>query len=309
MNREEWLQQRRKGIGGSDAASIIGLSAVKEERVGIDGEVYYVKPYANVKTPFQLWLDKTGKIPLDDGTSLYTQKGQAMEPLILQLYTERTGLTLLPKPEIIYHPEFPWMAASLDGWTEESVVDAKTSAKLELWGEDGSKVVPMNIYCQMQWYMMVTGKTRADVMAWLECGRFLDVRLYPIYPDFEFQRLLMRRAMAFWSHVQNDTPPAPISISDCEHLFPKAPEKKRREVTPELMSMIHELSELSSRRLETIKACEMREDECKLEILKFSEASDELTFNNRLVATISTSKTGRKTIRLKGIKDGSTCNK
>ncbi|WP_407635573.1 YqaJ viral recombinase family protein, partial [Effusibacillus pohliae] len=29
MSREEWLRQRRRGIGGSDAAAIAGLSRYK----------------------------------------------------------------------------------------------------------------------------------------------------------------------------------------------------------------------------------------------------------------------------------------
>lgn len=41
MNREEWLEERKKGIGGSDVACILGMSPYKsnvelwEEKVGI----------------------------------------------------------------------------------------------------------------------------------------------------------------------------------------------------------------------------------------------------------------------------------
>ena len=44
MNREEWLQARRRGIGGSDAAAVLGLSPWKsnvrlwEEKTGLLGE-------------------------------------------------------------------------------------------------------------------------------------------------------------------------------------------------------------------------------------------------------------------------------
>jgi len=44
--RQEWLQERRKGIGGSDAAAVLGLS--------------------KWKTPYALWLKKTGQ-GTDDG--------------------------------------------------------------------------------------------------------------------------------------------------------------------------------------------------------------------------------------------------
>lgn len=40
MSREEWLVRRRKTIGGSDAAGIVGLS--------------------KWASPFSVWADKTG---------------------------------------------------------------------------------------------------------------------------------------------------------------------------------------------------------------------------------------------------------
>ena len=43
MTREEWLEQRRKSIGGSDAAAIVGLS--------------------KWASPFSIWAEKTGKTP------------------------------------------------------------------------------------------------------------------------------------------------------------------------------------------------------------------------------------------------------
>ena len=41
MTREDWLEERKKGIGGSDAATILGLN-----------------PY---KTTIELWEEKTGR--------------------------------------------------------------------------------------------------------------------------------------------------------------------------------------------------------------------------------------------------------
>ena len=43
MNREDWLEQRRHTIGGSDAAGIIGLS--------------------KWSSPVSVWADKTGRLP------------------------------------------------------------------------------------------------------------------------------------------------------------------------------------------------------------------------------------------------------
>lgn len=43
MSREDWLEQRRHTIGGSDAAGIIGLS--------------------KWSSPVSVWADKTGRLP------------------------------------------------------------------------------------------------------------------------------------------------------------------------------------------------------------------------------------------------------
>ena len=52
MTREEWLQLRRKGIGGSDASVIMGKN-----------------PYRSI---LQLWEEKTGKLPVTDDGNEYT---------------------------------------------------------------------------------------------------------------------------------------------------------------------------------------------------------------------------------------------
>ena len=43
MPYEDWLEWRKKGIGGSDASVVCGIS--------------------RYKSPVELWLDKTGQLP------------------------------------------------------------------------------------------------------------------------------------------------------------------------------------------------------------------------------------------------------
>ena len=59
-NREEWLKNRTKGLGGSDASSVIGMNPWK----------------SNV----QLWEEKTGLvIPEDISSKPYVQYGIGQE--------------------------------------------------------------------------------------------------------------------------------------------------------------------------------------------------------------------------------------
>ena len=46
MPYEDWLEWRKKGIGGSDASVVCGIS--------------------RYKSPVELWLDKTGQLPYQE---------------------------------------------------------------------------------------------------------------------------------------------------------------------------------------------------------------------------------------------------
>ena len=72
LSSEEWLSYRRRGIGGSDAGVILGLN-----------------PY---KSPWQLWLEKTGQTEPDDlSTNEYVYWGTKQEPLVAERFFEETG--------------------------------------------------------------------------------------------------------------------------------------------------------------------------------------------------------------------------
>lgn len=58
MSREDWLRQRRKSIGGSDAAAIVGLSVWA--------------------SPYSLWAEKTGKLP-DKADNEAMRQGRDLE--------------------------------------------------------------------------------------------------------------------------------------------------------------------------------------------------------------------------------------
>lgn len=66
-NREEWLKIRRRGIGGSDAGTAVGMNRYK----------------SNV----QLWREKTGiEIPEDISNKPAVSFGKQADPLLRELY-------------------------------------------------------------------------------------------------------------------------------------------------------------------------------------------------------------------------------
>ena len=99
LAREEWLELRRRGIGGSDASVIMGKN-----------------PYRSI---LRLWEEKTGKAPITEAGNEAAYWGNVMEPIVRKEFTKRTGLKVRQKHFMIFHPEIPYMFADVDGIVTE----------------------------------------------------------------------------------------------------------------------------------------------------------------------------------------------
>ena len=79
LPREEWLAYRRKGIGGSDASAVLGISPF---RTGVD--LYYDKLGQSVEDDEQNWVAK--------------EMGTVLEDLVARIFAKKTGLKVSPCP-------------------------------------------------------------------------------------------------------------------------------------------------------------------------------------------------------------------
>ena len=189
MSREEWLSVRNQGIGSSDSAAVVGLS-----------------PY---KSPLELWMEKTGRKPPDDlSANEAVFWGSTLEPVIAQVYGEKTGAKVRRVHAVLQHYEHPHMLANLDRIVAHpidghGILEVKTAGHWsEGYWEDG---VPEHYQCQVLHQLAVTGKAWADV-AVLIAGQ--EFRTYRIERDEEKIAALIELEDRFWQHVVDDTPPA-----------------------------------------------------------------------------------------------------
>lgn len=191
LSREDWLDVRKNGIGGSDAAAAVGLS-----------------PYMS---PLELWLIKTGRdatLPKPDvnDTAEPVYWGTLLEPIVAASYTKQTGNRVRRINAVLQHPTVPFMLANIDrevvGDRDVQLLECKTAGEFgaRLW-RDG---VPEHAQLQVQHQLAVTGKSAADV-AVLLCGQKLEVHRV-IRDDALIARLVELEA-AFWRYVETDTPP------------------------------------------------------------------------------------------------------
>ncbi|HWV06689.1 lambda-exonuclease family protein [Ralstonia sp.] len=191
LSRADWLEVRRTGIGGSDAAAAVGLN-----------------PY---KSQLELWLEKTGRhadLPKPDpnDTTEPIYWGTLLEPIVAAAYTQQTGHRVRKVNAVLRHPSIPFMLANLDrevvGVPDVHILECKTAGEFGArhW-RDG---VPEYVTLQVQHQLAVTGKSAADV-AVLLCGQQLAV--YRIERDDELIARLIQLEAEFWRYVETDTPP------------------------------------------------------------------------------------------------------
>ena len=191
MPREDWLEARKNGIGGSDAAAAVGLN-----------------PYMS---PLELWLVKTGRDarlpkPDPDDTTEPVYWGTLLEPIVAASYTKQTGNRVRRVNAVLQHPTIPFMLANIDrevvGVPSVQILECKTAGEFgaRLWREG----VPEYVQVQVQHQLAVTGKSAADV-AVLLCGQKLDV--HRVGRDDALIARLVELEAAFWRYVETDTPP------------------------------------------------------------------------------------------------------
>lgn len=99
LPREQWLEYRRKGIGGSDAAAVLGISPFRTGR-----DLYY---------------DKLNIVTADDAENwVQLEVGTLLEPLVAKIFAHKTGYKIYRRPFMFQHPLYPWMLADLDYMVE-----------------------------------------------------------------------------------------------------------------------------------------------------------------------------------------------
>ncbi len=202
-DRRAWLAWRRGGIGGSDAAAIVGLD-----------------PY---RGPMSVWLSKTGRLGDDEDEDLeYVMWGNLLEPAIAQQFEKRTGLLvpLSARALMLEHSAHPWMRATIDGLVTEAgadpdglgpihgatplgVVEIKTVAgfKSGAWAES----VPEHFQLQCQHQLAVTGLQHAWI-AVLFGGQRMEIR--ELERDDDVIDSLIAVEEGFWTrNVLGDVPP------------------------------------------------------------------------------------------------------
>lgn len=189
-SRDEWLEARRGGIGGSEAPAVWGIKG----------------------SPLGLYARKRGLVPeQEDNEDM--ELGRLLEPVLRQLYERRTGRRVeYPGPHVVHRSErWPWMCVSLDGIAHDEVLATPGPLEckwrsFERW-EDG---VPLEVQIQVQHALAVTDSLWGSACAltgrtfvWMDIER-----------DEAFIAKHVERCRVLWEQIQAGEPPQADATED-----------------------------------------------------------------------------------------------
>lgn len=244
-------EERRHGIGGSDAAVVVGLS-----------------PF---KSPYQLYLEKRGEASPDEEETFRMQLGNILEEPIAQLYCERTGRTVRRQP-IAWHKQYPFMVANIDRQILKDprgpgIYEGKTTNEWSGKSIHGADDIPDHYYIQAQHYMAVYDYAWASFGILIGTARFI---WFDITRNDEVISELIKQEAKFWERVQTGNAPA-IDGSErtgelIKRLYPNDTGKVLTIDAPELI--------VAARQLVTVKA-QIKKDE-----------DDQMRYENMLKSAI-----------------------
>lgn len=183
--REDWLAQRRLGIGGSDAAAALGMS-----------------PY---KSKFTLYCEKTGMISDDVEDNEAMRLGRDLEEYVAKRFCEATGKKIRRSGYCYVSRENPFMRANVDRLIvgEEAGLECKTTSALTRTKYDKGDI-PIQYYLQCLHYMAVTGYKRWYI-AILVMGK--GFYWYTVERDEAEIKVLIDNERAFWGLVESEIVP------------------------------------------------------------------------------------------------------
>ena len=241
MSKSNWLKWRSKGLGGSDAACICGIS--------------------KYKSPVELWMEKTGQIkPKESGEAAYW--GTILEPIVRKEFSLRSNLKVKIIKSMLQHSKYDFMLANLDGVVidpecGECIFEAKTASifKSDQWDDDN---IPQEYMLQIQHYMAVTGYNKTYIAVLIGGNQF---KYKVVERDDELINMLIKLEEDFWEHVVTNTPP-PMDGSEASKellnkLYPLSNAKTQIILPDESINLINQY-ELSKDKEK--EACEMKEE-------------------------------------------------
>ena len=202
LTHEQWLDLRKKSVGGSDAGSCVGMNPWKDR--------------------LTLWADKKGMLPeVEDNERM--RLGRDLEQYVADRFMEATGKKVQRTSFMYCHDDYDFITAHIDRVVvgENAALECKTISENSKYDLENGEI-PQQYYCQCQHYMMVLDYDYMYI-ALLKFGRGLYIhKIERNQADIDE---LLKAEVEFWNEyvVKDVQPEADGSDSAAEtiqHLHP-----------------------------------------------------------------------------------------
>lgn len=201
----KWLEERNRGIGGSEASMVLGIN-----------------PW---KSRLELWNEKVTHMSNIDATKqLMFKIGHILEPIIAEEYTKKTGRKLEERPLKI-HPKYPFILGNIDREIIDSpgtngrgpgILEIKTKGAWTNWHEEE---IPIYYHAQIQHYLNLYNYSWGSFSI-LDLGT-MKLDIIDVERDDGFITKLVKEEIEFWRLVENKTPPPVCPTKACEEFLRK----------------------------------------------------------------------------------------
>jgi putative phage-type endonuclease len=192
---QAWHDKRRRGLGGSEIAIIMGLS-----------------PY---RTPYSLWLEKTGRKQPDNISMMpHVQRG---------IQGEKSCRLLLERKYLVSFTPKSWELGDIcrcndDGYSldRNMLLEIKCMGK-KSHAEAKDGIIPEHYRLQCQWNLMVSGADKCLFVSYRPEDE--DMVEIEVLPNTEEHKKMKALAERWWQvHVKMDMAPtlSPKDYVDCD---------------------------------------------------------------------------------------------
>lgn len=280
MTREEWLEARKSGIGGSEIAAIMGKN-----------------PY---ETALSVYARHKGLLPeKQQSEAMYF--GVALEDFVAKEFAFRTDKVVEREPHILCHPTYEFMLANVDRvvWDMDrgnGILECKnvSAYQSDAW-KDGA---PEHYVYQLQWYLGITGYEYGYIAALCGGQKFF---IYEIERDDALIQEMQEIACNFWyNNILEDVRPE-VTANDCDTLDDMYVDSEAGLVKDVEFEHHALIEEAKSKKL-AFKQAETDYDLSENRIKELMGIAETLTIGGEIMATWKKNKRGFRTFKLSGVK-------
>lgn len=243
MQYNDFLDFRKKGIGGSDVAAILKHS-----------------PFM---TPLMVYNSKVG-IPYHKENSAI-KFGKLEEPIIGAWYEQETGEKISCVNHQIIDKDNSIIRGNIDAMTNTgTILEFKAVFNCSHWGTTSiaNESVPSYYLTQIAYYASILD---ADVKLIAKFS-LTDYRIYHYERDTKIENFLRKAAVDFWkNHVLSNSPPPPTKLTDISNFsIPSSEFLPPKVATQEFIDNLIAYKHLKKKLLDIKK--EKEEYECKVRV-------------------------------------------